>query len=145
MMSESITSHTRPARSTLKIALWVAQCLIFAAFLLFGCQKLFMAPEALVAMWHSQWPVEHSLLLRVTGLIDAAGGLGILLPSLTRIRPQLTVWAARGCVLLQVLAVLFHISRGEAAATPLNFVLLALCAFILWGRSRRVPITPRGR
>jgi hypothetical protein len=26
---------------------------------------------------------------------------------------------------------------------PLNFVLLPLSAFVLWGRSKRVPISPR--
>jgi hypothetical protein len=74
-----------------------------------------------------------------------AGGLGILLPALTRIRPQLTGWAARGRVLLQILAIVFHVWRGEMMATPLNFVLPALCAFILWGRTRRVPIVSRGQ
>lgn len=145
MASESIISHARPASMAFRVVLWTAQGLIFAAFLFFGFQKLALAPEALAAMWHSQWPMEHPLLLRVTGVIDAAGGLGILLPALTRVQPQLTVWAAGGCVLLQILAIVFHVSRGEAMATPLNLVLLALCAFILWGRTRRAPIASRAR
>ncbi|WP_322021647.1 MULTISPECIES: DoxX family protein [unclassified Burkholderia] len=143
MTSQAIPPAVRPASATLKIMLWIAQSLIFAAFVFFGFQKLSMPPEALAAMWNSHWPVEHPQLLRMTGLIDTMGGLGILLPSLTRILPHLTVWAARGCVVLQILAVVFHVSRGEVMVTPLNFVLLALCGFILWGRSARVPVASR--
>ncbi|WP_284202115.1 DoxX family protein, partial [Mesorhizobium tianshanense] len=51
--------------------------------------------------------------------------------------------AALGCTLLQISAIIFHATRGEFAALPLNFLLLALVAFILWGRSKRAPILPR--
>jgi hypothetical protein len=44
---------------------------------------------------------------------------------------------------LQVFAFFFHISRGEAEVTPVNLVLLALSLFVLWGRGRKAPITPR--
>lgn len=132
-----------PAGKALRTSLWIAQVLMFAAFLLFGFQKLAMAPEALAAMWQTQWPMEHPMLLRVTGLIDVAGGLGLLLPALTRIRPSLTVLAALGCVLLQLAAIVFHSVRGEFAALPLNAVLLPLVAFILWGRGRRALIEQR--
>jgi hypothetical protein len=45
--------------------------------------------------------------------------------------------AALGCALLQLSAVVFHISRGEAANTPFNFLLVALSLFVVWGRRRR--------
>jgi len=45
---------------------------------------------------------------------------------------------------LQIAAIFVHVSRGETAAMPLNFVLLALSVFILWGRAGRAPIAPRG-
>ena len=54
-----------------------------------------------------------------------------------------TVLAALGCAVLQVIALVFHLSRGEAPVTPLNAVLLALSLFVLWGRSRKAPIAPR--
>jgi hypothetical protein len=44
---------------------------------------------------------------------------------------------------LQVLALAFHLSRGEAEVTPLNIVLLALSLFVLWGRNSKAPIAPR--
>jgi hypothetical protein len=55
----------------------------------------------------------------------------------------LTVFTALGCTVLQILAIGFHASRGELALTPFNFFLLALRAFVLWGRYKKAPILPR--
>jgi hypothetical protein len=82
--------------------------------------------------------------LYATALFDLLGGLGVLLPSLTRIRPGLTVLGALGCAVLMVGAIVFHVSRGEAASTPFNFFLVALALFVAWGRRSRAPIAPRG-
>ncbi|MCF3640303.1 DoxX family protein [Rhizobium sp. TRM95111] len=144
MQANTVSTHIRPAGKILQISLWSVQTLMFAAFILFGFQKLFMPAEALAAMWQTQWPVEYPTLLRFTGLIDAAGGIGILLPALTRIQPRLTVLAALGCTLLQICAIIFHATRGEFAALPLNLILLPLVAFILWGRGKRAPVASRG-
>jgi hypothetical protein len=53
------------------------------------------------------------------------------------------VYAALGCTFLQIAAIIFHLSRGEAAVVPLNVVLLALSAFIVWGRGKQAQIAPR--
>jgi hypothetical protein len=136
------THSTATAGKPLQIALWAAQALIFTAFTLFGFMKVFMPVEQLAAMWG--WPGEVPVwFLRLMGVIDVAGGVGVLVPALTRIQPRLTVLAALGCVLLQIAAIIFHSSRGEFAALPLNFILLPLTAFILWGRGKRAPILPR--
>lgn len=79
----------------------------------------------------------------VTGIVDLLGGLGVLLPALTRIQPRLTVWAALGTIVLQVLAATLHLSRGEVMVVPMNLTLIALAAFVAWGRSRAVPIAAR--
>lgn len=127
----------------LRVGLWIAQALVAAVFCAAGFVKLTTPIPELSAMmpWTGQYPVTF---VRAIGLIDLAGGLGILLPSLTRILPRLTVLAALCCVVLQVFAIVFHLSRGEAMAVPLNLVLLPLCAFVLWGRAKRAPIRPRG-
>ena len=77
-----------------------------------------------------------------TAAADLAGGLGIFLPSLTRIKPGLVILAALGCAALQSSAIVFHLSRGEAANTPFNILLVALSVFVAWGR-RKAPISPR--
>jgi hypothetical protein len=46
--------------------------------------------------------------------------------------------------LLQVCAIILHATRGGFAALPLNFILLPLVAFILWGCAKRAPVAARG-
>ncbi|HEY8383257.1 MAG TPA: DoxX family protein [Microvirga sp.] len=126
----------------LRIALWVAQGVVAAMFFMSGSMKLATPIAELAAMM--PWTGQVSpVFVRFIGLVDLAGGIGILLPALTRIQPRLTVLAALGCVVLQVLAFGFHAYRGEFAVLPMNVVLFALSAFVLWGRSKKAPILPR--
>lgn len=131
------TSSTK----TTNVLLWIAQVLV-ALMLFFGAfAKLFQPIEEAAKML--PWASESPLLLRFTGLVDLLGALGLLLPSLLKIQPKLTVYAAIGTVLLMVLAIGFHVSRGEAASTPFNVVLLLLAVFIAWGRSKKAVIQAR--
>lgn len=138
----STTLETAPSGRPLRIGLWAAQGLLFFAFVAAGLVKTLTPIPQLAAMM--PWTGEHSeTFVRIIGLIDLAGGIGILLPALTRILPNLSVLAALGCSVLQVFAIAFHVSRGEAAVTPLNLVLLALALFVLWGRGRIAPTASR--
>lgn len=141
MSSSTAQLAARPSR-VLIVGLWVAQLVVCVQFVGIGLMKLTSPIPKLAAMmaWTGELP---ELFVRAIGLIDVAGGVGILLPALLRIRPGLTTAAALGCTVLQVLALSFHLSRGELAVTPLNLVLLALSAFVLWGRGRKAPIAPR--
>ncbi|WIW50088.1 DoxX family protein (plasmid) [Bradyrhizobium sp. 62B] len=136
--SATATPQERP----LRVSLWATQAILFCVFASAGLVKLFTPIPQLAAMM--PWTGQHSeAFVRAIGLIDLAGGIGVLMPALTRIVPRLTVLAALGCSVLQVLAIVFHVSRGEAEFTPLNFLLLALSVFVAWGRSRKIPIPPR--
>jgi len=140
-MTTSASISVTPPRRLLNAGLWGAQ-LVVALFMLFGAYMKLAAPAeelAKMMVWATQYPA----LKTFTGIVDLLGGLGLLLPALTRIQPRLTVLAALGTIALQVLAFAFHGSRGEWPATPFNVILLALAAFIYWGRSKAVPITPR--
>ena len=139
----STTALETPASGrALRIGLWVAQILLAFAFIGAGLVKLTTPIPQLAAMM--PWAGQYSeTFVRSIALVDLAGGIGILLPALTRILPRLTVLAALGCSVLQVFALVFHLSRGEAEVTPLNVVLLALSLFVLWGRNSKAPIAPR--
>lgn len=141
-MSNTVNERSTGAPSpsaALRVALWIAQGFICLSFVAIGLMKLLTPIPKLAAQihWAGEYPVAF---VRGIGLIDIAGGVGILLPAVTRIAPGLTVPAALGCTLLQICAIVFHVSRGEASFTPINFVFLATCIFILWGRSRRAPL-----
>lgn len=135
---EARSGNPKPHRRALGIGLWLAQTLVALSMLAGAGMKLFMPIARLAAMmpWMGQVP---EWFMRGTGVIDLAGGLGIILPSLTRIKPGLTAAAAIGCALLMACAIVFHVSRGEAMATPFNFLVLGLSVFVLWGRWPRRP------
>jgi len=140
-MSTTTFDAATPGRA-LRIGLWAAHILVALAFVGAGLVKLTTPIPQLAAMM--PWAGQYSeTFVRSIALVDLAGGIGILLPALTRILPRLTVLAALGCSVLQVLALVFHISRGEVEVTPLNVVLLALSLFVLWGRNSKAPIAPR--
>ncbi len=75
--------------------------------------------------------------------MEILGVMGLILPAATRIQPQLTVWAAKGLLAIQALAIPFHAFRGEFAPLPFNLIYVALAVFVIWGRTRKAPILPR--
>jgi hypothetical protein len=117
---------------TLHITLWLVQAVLALLLVGTGIFKLITPIPELAALW--PWAGEYPGLLRFAGVVDALGGLGLVLPGLARIRPGLTRLAALGVALLMVCAIVFHLARGEAANTPFNFVVLALALFVWWGR-----------
>jgi uncharacterized membrane protein YphA (DoxX/SURF4 family) len=127
----------------MKYALWIVQILLALAFVAAGFMKLTAPVEQLAQtmIWVSDVPV---WLVRFIGLAELAGGLGLILPALTRIQPQLTPLAAAGLALDMFLAAIFHLTRGEFGFIVPNLVLLALAAFVAYGRWKLVPIAPKG-
>ncbi len=140
MSSEIVSTPPRPNR-LLSVALWIVQGLLAFAFLGAGFMKLATPLPKLAQMM--PWAGDHPHLVIFTGFVDMAGGLGVLLPAATRIRPRLGVAAALGLCVLQSLALAFHLSRGETSLAPANVVLLALSLFVLWGRGWAAPIGRR--
>jgi uncharacterized membrane protein YphA (DoxX/SURF4 family) len=141
MTTSTEARPTKPSRA-LRIGLWVAQSLLFVTFAGTGLWKVTTPIPVLAAQMPWMGEVSPSF-LHVTALVDVLGGVGVLLPSLTRIQPSLTVLAALGCAAFQASAIVFHVQRGEAANTPFNFFLVALSLFVAWGRRSKAPIEPR--
>lgn len=142
MTQSAGTSPSGKSSPGLNIALWVVQGLLGLMFIGTGIWKVATPVAELAAKMPWMGQVSPGFLY-ATALCDTLGGVGLLVPSLTRIKPGLTVLAALGCVALQLSAAAFHFSRGEGANTPFNFVLVALSLFVAWGRHSRAPIAPR--
>jgi hypothetical protein len=139
----TMTSDIAPTTSRgWNIALWVGQ-IALAALYLMGAWFHFLSPEEAAkmgAVWMSEVP---TALPRFIGFMEVLGVIGLILPSATRIKPQLTVWAAACLLAIQALAIPFHAVRGEFEPLPFNLIYVVLAVFVLWGRSRKAPIVPR--
>ncbi|OYQ42199.1 hypothetical protein CHU94_03465 [Rhodoferax sp. TH121] len=139
-MTTSTHTSSRPGK-ILGPALWLVQALLALFYIYAGITKLSTPPAELAKMM--PWTAALPQLVTLTGMVDLLGGLGVLLPSLTRIQPRLTAMAALGTIVLQTLAMTLHLSRGETMVVPMNLVLIALAAFVFWGRGRALPIASR--
>jgi uncharacterized membrane protein YphA (DoxX/SURF4 family) len=126
----------------LRAALWAVQILLGTAFVFAGITKA-STPVAELGKMISWTLVVPPPLVRFIGVSELLGGIGLVLPSLTRVQPRLTVWAAWGLALIQLLAFFFHLSRNEFQALPINLVLGGLASFVAWGRHAKAPIAPR--
>lgn len=127
----------------LRITLWVLQVALGLFFMMVGYSHA-LAPFDEIsqeAVWMQQVPRALSLFI---GYAEVVGGLGLIVPAATRVAPWLTPLAAAGLATIMILALLFHVVRGEAGVVWLHALVAALALFVAWGRWRRAPIAPRG-
>jgi uncharacterized membrane protein YphA (DoxX/SURF4 family) len=114
-------------------ALWVVQGLLAVAFVVAGTMKLTQAHGKLAEQMG--WPQDFSSgTVKLIGGLELLGGLGLILPSMTGVAPILTPLAAVGLAVIQVGAVFVHLRRKETPLLIVNLVLIALLAFVAWGR-----------
>jgi uncharacterized membrane protein YphA (DoxX/SURF4 family) len=124
------------------IVLWIVQVLLAAMFLMAGFSKAFQPLDALGQMM--PWTLDVPLgLVRFIGVSEMLAAIGLIAPALTGIKPRLTIAAAVGIILVMVSASIFHLTRGEYGVIIVNLVLLALAAFVAYGRWKVAPFKKR--
>ena len=123
----------------MNIALWIVQVLLALAFLAHGWMFLAPPPDIAVLMDQSM-PRWFQLFL---GVAEVAAGIGLILPGVTRILPQLVAWAADGIVIIMVSATIWHFVRDEISSGFITMVLLAMAVFVAYQRHAVRPIAPR--
>lgn len=135
----------RGPRLGLHRVLWAVQLVGGLFFAGSGFGKVLMYDGALYAAapravaWYAAVPQPLIVLI---GVCEVLGGIGLILPALTRVKPRLTPLAAAGLALTMVLAAGFHLLRGEYGLIPVNLVLAGVAAFVAVGRSNLRPLAP---
>ena len=89
-------------------ALWIVQGLLAALFLFAGGMKLITPVEVLSAV--SPFP---GAFIRVIGICEVLGAVGLILPWALDVAPVLTPLAAAGLALTMAGAVVVHLRRGD--------------------------------
>jgi putative oxidoreductase len=123
----------------MNITLWVLQVLLAVAFFAHGL--LFLSPPPdIAALMNEALPRWFQLFLGVAEILAA---VGLTLPGATRTLPGLVVWAAVGVMIVMISATIYHIVRAEISSAFITALLLAMAAFVAYGRWRLAPIRPR--
>ena len=117
----------------MNIALWIAQILLAAMYGMAGVMKTFRTAKT-----KEQFPWAKNRsdgFVRFVGLSELLGALGLIFPIVTGLMPWITVLAAAGLTLIQLLAIFTeHLPKKEYNVIPINIVLIAISAFIVFGR-----------
>lgn len=122
---------------------WVVQIVLGVYFVAIGVMH-FAVPDGLPEQM--TWMYDLPPWLHVaSGAAEILGGLGLVLPAATRIRPQLTPMAAAGLAIVMLLAALWHVPRGEVQNVVLTLVMAGVLIWLAWVRWRTHPIAPRDR
>ena len=127
----------------MNIVLWIIQVLLALLFLFAGGTKLVLPVEVLNAMGSPNQVHLPGLLLKLVGLFEVLGALGLILPGLFRVKTGLTPLAAAGLVIIMIGAVVLTIIGDGIAMAIFPLVVLFLVAFIAYGRWRVAPLASR--
>jgi uncharacterized membrane protein YphA (DoxX/SURF4 family) len=121
-------------------ALWIVQGLLALLFLFAGVMKFIMSIEEMTRQIRMP-----AAFLWFIGVAEICGGLGLILPSLLRIRPGLTPLAAAGLVIIMIGATIVSLMIGPVALAAMPFVVGLLAAFVAYGRWKLAPIRGSSR
>jgi uncharacterized membrane protein YphA (DoxX/SURF4 family) len=111
------------------IAVWIVSGLLALAYLVAGGTKVFTGYDKIQdrMTWTSHAKPWH---VKVVGVLEILGAIGLIVPILTGILPILAPIAASGLALLQVVAIVIHFRIGEGKKIGGNVVLLLLALFV---------------
>jgi uncharacterized membrane protein YphA (DoxX/SURF4 family) len=138
--------HRSPlANRTMNTALWIFQVLWGVFFSVTGFGKVLCLQPGLWNQtrhdvpWFSAVPQDLFIFI---GVCEFLGGVGLILPAMTGVKPKLTPFAAFGLTPVMIFAAVFHMVRGEYNFLPIILVLGGVAAFIAYGRLFVRPIAP---
>jgi uncharacterized membrane protein YphA (DoxX/SURF4 family) len=115
-------------------ALWVVQVLLAALFLFAGSTKLLLPIEVLTSMGSPNQIVLPGWFIRFIGMAEVLGAIGLILPRLLKIRPQLAVLAATGLVIIMIGATSLTFAADGFAPALFPMVVGVLAGSVAYGR-----------
>jgi len=125
----------------MNVFLWIVAGFLAFVFLATGLFKLVRTKEQLAATGLG-WVEDFGPgTIRLIGILEVLGALGLILPAVTGIAEVLVPVAAVGLTLNMLGAMSVHIRRREPTLVVVTAVLAFLCAFLAWGRLVLVPFS----
>jgi hypothetical protein len=126
----------------MNLALWIVAIVLAAVFAGSGLMKQFVPKDKLVTSGQG-WAQDFSpTIIRLIGLAEVLGAVGLVLPAAVHIAPILVPLAAVGLALVMAGALVVHARRKEPMNIAVNVVLIALAVVVAWGRFGPYSFTP---
>ena len=140
--SREMSRARRHTNRRYALAIWGAQAVLSAIFLMQGLLKLLMPVETLglTMPWVSLAP---GWLVGFIGFLELAVSIFLIVPALLRFRPEYGIYAGWTLASFMGIAIVYHLINREYAAIPYNLVALLLAGFVIWGRTYQDPIQPK--
>jgi uncharacterized membrane protein YphA (DoxX/SURF4 family) len=125
----------------LNTALWIITGLMASVFAVAGSTKLLFPRETLAKAPGGGWVLDFSSrFVKVLGVAEILGALGLILPGLLGIVPVLVPIAAICLGLVMVGAAIVERRRQELAHAVINLIYLALLLSVVLGRLGPEPL-----
>lgn len=112
---------------------WVLQILLALAFIMPGGTKLFTPVFKMVEM-HMLQPGQSPVPMRILGLLELMGVVGIILPWALKKLPVLTPIAAVGFAIVMVGALFVHGGMGDYKTFPMLIAIFVAAVIVAWYR-----------
>ena len=116
------------------VALWIVQGLLAALFLFAGVSKFLMSVEEMTKDIHLP-----GVFLRFIGAAEVLGAIGLIVPSLLRVKPGLTPLAAAGLAIIMLGATVLTMTYMGVAMALVPLVVGLLAVFVAYGRWQLAP------
>lgn len=117
------------------LLLWIGQILLALAFLGVGYTHTLGFDQASTRPGMTWLAAVGRDRMRIIGILEILGAVGLILPAATGILPWLTPTAASALAVLMVLAIVLHARRpGEGRNIVLNAILGVIAALAAYGR-----------
>ena len=124
----------------MNVILWIVQGLLALMFLMAGAMKL-SKPKKELREKLGEWVDQYSdISIKLIGLAELLGAIGLILPLAFGVFPILTSLAAIGLAMTMAGAMKVHYHRKEKNKLTTNLFLMLLALFVVIGRLYLVPI-----
>jgi hypothetical protein len=118
----------------MNLALWIVASVLAAIFAASGLSKQLVSKDKLVQSGQG-WAQDFSpTSIRLIGVAEVLGAVGVILPAVVHVGTVLVPLAAIGLGLVMVGASVVNARRKDVTLIGVNLVLLALAIFVAWGR-----------
>jgi len=113
------------------VAFWIVSALLALVFLAAGAMKATRSREALAANGLA-WTEDFSDgTVKLIGVLEVLGAIGVILPALVDVAPILSPIAATCLALVMIPAIAVHVRRKESAVPAIVLLVVSVVAAVL--------------